>query len=143
VTVKADVVAAVPWGLKEKPGASVLFVDDNISLCTTMSFILDRKGFAVSIAHSGPEAVRLVEERPFEVIFLDMRLPGIDGVETYRQIKAIRPNATVVMMTAYALEALIQQALEEGAQGIIYKPLDIDAVLTLIEEAGNSPDTEH
>jgi DNA-binding NtrC family response regulator len=69
------------------------------------------------------------------MIFLDIKMPLMNGVETYRRIKEIRPDAVVVMMTAYAVEDLVQQALQEGAYGILYKPLDIDRAITIIEEA--------
>jgi len=62
-------------------------------------------------------------------------MPLMDGVEAFKKIKRLRPKAAVVMMTAYSVEELVQEALEEGAFGIIYKPLDIDKVISLIEEA--------
>jgi len=115
--------------------ASILIVDDNVSQCKTMSFILERKGYTVTIANDGPEAIEKVEERPFDIILMDIKMPLMDGVETYRRIKKIRPEAVVMMMTAYAVEDLVQQALEEGAYGIVYKPLDIERVIAIIEEA--------
>lgn len=119
--------------MKEK--ASILIVDDNISLCKTMSFILGRKGYRVATAKDGPEAIAIAEERPFDMIFMDIKMPVMDGVETYKRIKKIRPGAVVIMMTAYAVENLVQEALEEGAYGIIYKPLDIEKVVAVIERA--------
>jgi len=115
--------------------ASVLLVDDNAGLCKTLSFVLGRKGYAVTTAKDGAEAIAIVEERPFDIIFMDVIMPLMDGVETYKRIKSIRPEAMVVMMTAYAVEDLVQEALEEGAYDIIYKPLDIEKVVALIEKA--------
>ena len=114
---------------------SILLVDDNTSLCKTMSFVLGREGYAVSIARDGLEAIVRVEESPFDMIFMDIKMPVMDGVEAYRRIKRIRPKAVVMMMTAYTVEELVQQALEEGAYGILYKPLDIEKVVTVIERA--------
>jgi len=116
-------------------GATVLIVDDNVGLRKTMAFLLSRKAYAVTTASDGPEALERVKERPFDAIFLDIRMPLMDGVETYRRIKKIRPEAVVMMMSAYAMEDLVQEALEEGAYGILYKPLDIERVVTIIEEA--------
>jgi two-component system response regulator HydG len=115
--------------------ANILIVDDNVSLCKTMSFVLGRKGYAVTTARDGLEAIERVKERPFDMIFMDIKMPLLNGVETYRRIKQIRPEAVVMMMTAYAVEDLVQKALEEGAYGIVYKPLDIERVIVLIEEA--------
>ena len=115
--------------------ASILIVDDNISLCKTMSFALEHKGYAVTTAKDGPEAIARVEESPFDIIFMDIKMPLMDGVETYKRLKKVRPEAVVMMMTAYAVENLIQEALQEGAYGVIYKPLDIEKVIVLIERA--------
>lgn len=115
--------------------ARILIVDDNISMCRVMSFILEDKGYAVETAQSGPEAIAKVKETPFDIIFMDIKMPDMDGVETYNRIKKIRPEAVVVMMTAYAVEDLIQEALKKGANGVMYKPLDIKKVVALIEKA--------
>jgi len=127
--------------------ASILIADDNINFCKTMSFVLERKGYAVTTTKDGPGAIQKVKERSFDVIFMDIKMPlmdGVqtykrikeirDGVQTYKRIKEIRPQAVVVMMTAYSVEDLVQEALREGAYGIIYKPLDIERVIALIEE---------
>ena len=114
--------------------ARILIVDDNVSQCKTMSLILRYKGYAITTANDGPEAIDRVCEVPFDMIFMDVKMPLMNGVEAYRQIKEIRPDAVVVMMTAYAVEDLVQQALEEGAHGIVYKPLDIERVIAIVEE---------
>jgi len=114
---------------------SVLIVDDNESLCTTLCFILNRKGYATATASDGPDAIKLTEETPFDLTLMDIRMPLMNGVDAFKEIKKFRPDAAVVMMTAYSVEELVQDALEEGAFSIIYKPLDIDKVISLIEEA--------
>jgi len=115
--------------------ANILIVDDNISLAKTMSLILKRKGYKVTTAKNGPEAIKEIKESPFDLIFMDIKMPLMDGVETYRKIKKIRPETIVIMMTAYAVENLIADALKEGAYGIIYKPLDIEKMISLIEKS--------
>ncbi len=119
--------------MKEK--ANIMIVDDDISLCKTLSSILGRKDYVVTTAQDGPEAIERVKERPFDITFMDIKMPLMNGVETYRRIKKIRPKAVVMMMTAYAVEELVQGALQEGAYGITYKPLDIERVIAVIEEA--------
>jgi len=115
--------------------ASILIVDDNVSFTKTMSFALKRNGYAVTTAKDGREAIAKAKEQPFAMIFMDIKMPLLDGVETYKEIKKLRPEAVAMMMTAYAVEDLVVEALREGAYGIIYKPLDIEKVLTIIEEA--------
>jgi len=122
--------------MKEK--ASILIVDDNISQCKTMSFILKRKGYNVTTASNGPEAITKVKKSSFDIIFMDIKMPLMDGVETYKRIKKINPEVKVIMMTAYAVEDLVQEALAEGAHGIVYKPLDIQKVLGIVRKANKN-----
>ncbi len=118
--------------------ASILIVDDNVSLVRTMSFVLKRKGFTVVTAKDGLEAIEKVREMPFDIILLDIRMPIMDGIETHRGIKKIRPEAVVVMMTAYSVEDMVREALQDGAYGVIYKPVDMDKVIALIEESSKA-----
>jgi CheY-like chemotaxis protein len=73
-------------------------------LCKTISLILRRKGYAVTTAKDGSEAIVRIKERPFDMVFVDIKMPLMDGVETYRRIKKIRPEAVVMMMTPYVVE---------------------------------------
>ncbi len=113
---------------------SILIVDDNNNLTRTLSFILKRQGFLVYTAQNGLEAVRKVKEKIYKVIFMDIKMPLMNGVEAFKKIKKNNPNILVMMMTAYAVEDLVQEALEEGAKGIIYKPFDIDDLVSLVRE---------
>jgi len=119
--------------------AKILIVDDNLSLCKTMSLVLNRKGYDVSTANDGFEAIDRVKNEFFDIIFMDIKMPVLNGVETYKKIREVNDKIITIMMTAYAVDDLIQDALKEGAYGIIYKPLDFEKILSLIE---NSKDTE-
>ena len=114
--------------------ASILIVDDDMGMCETLSDIMEDKGYRTVIALSGYEAVKKAKEAAFDVILMDIKMPGMDGVETFKQIKKIHPQTAVVMMTAYAVEDLIREALREGAYGVLYKPFDIERVMSLIED---------
>ncbi len=113
--------------------AKVLIVDDDENLCRTLGRVLTRKGDDVAIAHSGEEAVGRVRNDAFDMIFMDIRMPGIDGVEAFAQIREIRPDAVVMMMTAYTLEEQVQKAMYMGAEGILYKPVDPAEVIGAID----------
>ena len=110
-------------------------MDDNTNLTKTMTFVLKRKGYFVTTAKNGLEAVNKVKEQFFKLIFMDIKMPHMNGVEAYKRIKKISPETTVMMMTAYAVEDLVEEAIQEGASGIIYKPLDLDNVISLVHEA--------
>lgn len=114
---------------------NILIVDDNISLCKTMTFILKHKGYTVTTAKDGLEAIDRVKASSYDLIFMDIKMPLMNGVETYKRIKKIRPDAIVIMMTGYSVDDLIQEAIKEGAYGVLYKPLDLDNVISLIQNA--------
>jgi len=109
-------------------------VDDNVSLTRTLSLIFGRKGYEVNTVETGFEAIDLIKEKPYDIIFMDIKMPVMDGVETFKKIKKIRSDAVVMMMTAYSVDDLVQEVMQEGAYGIIYKPLDINKVVGIIEE---------
>ncbi len=113
---------------------NILVVDDLRSMRLTLGGILEDKGYNVIAVEDGYRAIEAVRQEHFDAIFIDIKMPGIDGVQTFREIKKIDPDTTVVMMTAYSVEELVKEALEEGAHAIIYKPFDISMVIAIIEE---------
>ena len=98
-----------------------------------MADILEAKGYAVESENSGEAAVAKVKEKSFNVILMDIKMPAMNGVEAFKQIKKISPKTAVIMITAYSLEDLIKEALQEGAFGVLRKPLDIDKLIEQIE----------
>lgn len=111
----------------------ILIVDDDKEFCASMTDILEAKGHEVESENSGEAAIAKVKEKPFDVILMDIKMPAMNGVEAFKQIKKISPKTAVIMITAYSLEDLIKEALQEGAFGVLRKPLDIDK---LIEQIG-------
>jgi two-component system response regulator HydG len=115
----------------------ILIVDDNISICQTLALILRHKGFRVSIAESGPAAIGIIKKKRLGLILMDVKMTPLNGIETLRKIQTLIDGCVVFMMTAYAVEDLLQEALELGAKGILNKPLDIDKVVDLAADACN------
>ncbi len=111
----------------------ILIVDDDKGFCVSMTDILEAKGYEVESENSGEAAIAKVKEESFDVILMDIKMPAMNGVEAFKQIKKISPKTAVIMITAYSLEDLIKEALQEGAFGVLRKPLDIDK---LIEQIG-------
>jgi len=112
----------------------IMVVDDDTDLRVTLQEILIDEGREVISAKDGFEAVKLAAEGPIDLIFMDIRMPGMDGVEAFLKIKEIQPNCVVVMMTGYAVESLIEQALSEGARDCLSKPVSIEKLLEIVEE---------
>jgi two-component system response regulator HydG len=114
---------------------NVLVVDDLKSIRLTLGGILEDEGYNVVMAENGYQAIEAAKQTPFDLVFMDIKMPGINGVQTFREIKKINPEAVVIMMTAYSVEDLIREALEEGAYAVVYKPFDIEKIVSIIESA--------
>ncbi len=113
----------------------ILVVDDNEEFCRNVTDILGLKDYEVAVAYDGFKALELVKQDGFDLVLMDIRMPVMDGVETFKKLKEMAPATPVIMVTAYAVEELIRQALREGAFGVLKKPLDFNQVFGLIERA--------
>jgi len=114
---------------------NILVVDDLRNIRLTLGGILEDRGYNVVTAEDGYQAIELIRETHFDVILMDIKMPGINGVDTYMEVKKIDPKAVVIMMTAYSVEDLLKRAVSEGVYTCIYKPFDIEKVIALVEDA--------
>ena len=113
---------------------NILVVDDNKDFADVFCDILKTNEFKAESCYSGAQAIELVKQNEFTMIFLDIRMPDMDGVQTLIEVKKIRPEVIVVMMTGYSLDEMVHKAIEEKASEIIYKPFEVDKVLSLIRD---------
>ena len=115
----------------------ILLVDDNVNLVDSLSMILELQGYEVSKAYNGLEAINKMKTIDFIIIIMDIKMPEMNGVEAYIQMKRINPLINVILMTAYTQESIIQNAYQEGVKTVIFKPVTISEFLRKIEEATN------
>jgi YesN/AraC family two-component response regulator len=102
--------------------------------------ILKRRGYEVQTACDGVAAVEKFKEQNFDVTLMDIVMPEMNGVDAFKKIREIQPEASIILMTAYSDEELMQTAKEEGVQLIIQKPIRIDKLIEMINETvGNQP----
>jgi two-component system response regulator HydG len=113
----------------------ILVVDDNPEFCENLSDILETKGFEVATAYDGLKALESVKQNGFDLVLIDIKMPVMDGVETFKKMKEIVPGMPVIMMSAYAVEDLIREALQEEAFGFLKKPVNFEKLYELIEQA--------
>ncbi len=113
----------------------LLVVDDNEQFCQNVSDIMELKGYEVVAAYDGFKALELVERNDFDLMLMDIIMPVMDGTQTLKKVKEIAPNIPVIMITAYAGEDIIREALREGAFGVLKKPLDFNKLSRLIRNA--------
>lgn len=116
---------------------NVLVVDDEKAVLDFFTQVLKGKNHKLKIVKNGTEAIEAVSNQPFDIVFLDIVLPGISGLSTYRAIKESSPETEIVMMTGYRDEKLeeIEEALKLGAKGCLYKPFEIEEIIKKLEEA--------
>ena len=131
-----DIDAAIRMIEGAKNGALLAIVDDDPGICRSMKLVLEKKGYSVVTCSSGKECISLVKEKMPDIFFIDMKMPVMNGLETYLEIKKINPKAIGVMMTAYRQEMgeLARQAVENGGYCCLYKPFDMNEAIRLIDE---------
>ena len=112
----------------------MLIVDDDRGFASSLKNLLAVEGHRITLAHSGEKAIEMSKEKNFDITFMDVKLPGINGVESILAIRRFKPDAKIIMMTAFTVEQLLQQALDGGAVATLRKPLDIDEVFVLLKD---------
>ena len=121
--------------------ASILVIDDEELIQALFKESLEELGHRVVTARNGSEGLELVKQRDFDLVFLDLKMPGMDGAEVFRQIKTIKPNLPVVIITGYPDSDMMARALANGPFGVMNKPFsesDILAAVNSFIQAGKA-----
>jgi DNA-binding NtrC family response regulator len=121
--------------MKEELKAKVLLVDDEADFLATLAERLETRGLKVNTASSGEDAVAKVDNQSFDLIVLDLAMPGIDGLETLKRIKAKQPDAEIIMLSGQGSIKTSIEAMKLGAEDFIEKPVNITELLDKISEA--------
>jgi DNA-binding NtrC family response regulator len=117
----------------------VLVVDDEVSLRLTLAANLELEGFSVVEAESAEQALERLETREFDLVVSGIRMPGMHGVDLFRRIRERWPSLPVVLMSAFAVEQLVDEAVQEGVYTVLSKPFDVAGVLELLKRAAQKP----
>ena len=110
----------------------ILVVDDDRQIVKTSCDILKFKGYEAIAAYSGEEGVERVESDRPDCVLMDIKMPGITGVEAIKQMKAVIPNLPVVLISAYATEETVKEAESVGAYAVLNKPLNFQMILSFL-----------
>lgn len=113
---------------------NIFIVDDDMDFAESLADIFEMEGHTCKMAHDGETAIARFKEEQFDLAFMDIKMPGKNGVETFMEIRKIQPHAKIIMMTGYSVEDLINQAVENGAWGVLHKPLDMDEILGMVNK---------
>ncbi len=107
----------------------ILWADDEIVMLKPHIIYLEEKGFDVVAVNSGSEALELVTEENFDIIFLDEQMPGLSGIEVLEKIKEVRPNIPVVMITKSEEESIMEDAIGSNIADYLIKPVKPSQIL--------------
>jgi len=114
---------------------NVLLVDDEVEFLETLVKRLTKRGLNVLAAKSGQEALSIIRAKKIDLVVLDVRMPGIDGVQTLREIKVLDPLMEVIMLTGHASIEVAIEGMELGAFDYLMKPADIDELFYKLQDA--------
>jgi two-component system response regulator HydG len=114
---------------------NILILDDHVEVAESLGEILELENHKVTLVHDGLSAVQAFREQHFDLGFFDIKMPGLNGVESFLEIKKHKPLAKIIMMSGFADEQLISKALQNGALGLLRKPFDVEDLLAKLTEA--------
>ena len=113
----------------------LLLVDDEARFVETLSKRLASRGFDVEGALDGPQALEMLDARPFDVVLLDVWMPGMDGLEVLKAIRRLHPSVKVVLLSGNVSIDAAVEGMRLGAANYLLKPVEIDELLVKVEEA--------
>ncbi len=116
-------------------GFDVLFVDDEVDFLDTVVKRIQKRNVNAYGAKNGEEALALLKQRPMDVVVLDVRMPGMDGIEVLKAIKRNDPLTEVIMLTGHASLEVAIEGMELGAFDYLMKPVEIDDLLYKLQDA--------
>ena len=112
----------------------VLIVDDDESIRELFECIVEDLGYNCDTAADGQEGVEKVKQQSYKLVFLDIKMPKLNGIETLKQIKQINSTTDVTMMTGFSVDDLVEEAMSLNASDVLYKPFDVETLEEVINK---------
>lgn len=113
----------------------ILLVDNEAEFCESMTYWLETKNHQVQSCYSGPEAIELVKKTDLDIMFLDIHMPDMDGMEVLRQIRSFNKTLPIIMVTGYAKEEKMKEAINLGISGFFPKTATFEELGRVIKAA--------
>jgi DNA-binding response OmpR family regulator len=115
----------------------ILLIDDEIEFTSTLAERLELRGFAVKTADNGESGIELVKNESFDILVIDLMMPGINGLETLKQIKMFNPQIPIILLTGHGSTKEGMEGMRNGAADYLMKPLDINDLTAKVKEILN------
>lgn len=116
----------------------ILIVDDDVDNALSLGELMEMEGHRARVVYSGEAAIEAYVDGNFDVSFMDVMMPGLNGVESFLKIRKLRPTAKIFMMTGFSVSELLKQAMCNGAMGVLNKPMDPQSIVDLVREVGEN-----
>lgn len=123
-------------------GSKILLVDDEVVFTANMSKLLTSRGYRVTAANSGDAAIQELEKEDYDVVVLDLKMPGMDGITTLKEIKKLELFTQTLILTGHGSIDTALEAVRLGAYDYLTKPCEIDDLVNKIEGAWQKKDDE-
>lgn len=123
-------------------GSKILLVDDEFVFTQNMARLLANRGYVVTAVSSGDAAIQALEEKDFDVVVLDLKMPGMDGITTLKEIKKLGLFTQTLILTGHGSIDSALEAIKLGAYDYLTKPCEIDELVAKIEGAWGKKDDE-
>lgn len=117
---------------------TILIADDDFDNAASLGELFEMEGHKAIVVHCGEDAISAYRTHQFDLAFMDVMMPGKNGVESFLEIRKSCPLAKVYMMTGYSVEQLLRQATDNGAMGVLSKPVDLEKISIALKEAGSN-----
>ena len=116
-------------------GQRVLVIDDEGDIRDCLEALLSLEGYVVTTAASGLIAIEWAQRQPFDLVITDLRMPGMDGIETMMALKRIDPTLVVIMITGYASDESVRRLHQAGVLDCLYKPFRLEDLVARVRAA--------
>ena len=121
-------------------GLKILLVDDEVVFTENMSSLLDTRGYRVTAVNNGQSAISALEEDDFDVVVLDLKMPGMDGIATMKEIKKLEIFTEILVLTGHGSIDTAMEAVKLGAYDYLTKPCEVEELVIKLEEARSKKD---
>ncbi|GAB4355448.1 MAG: hypothetical protein Kow0099_39380 [Candidatus Abyssubacteria bacterium] len=120
---------------RENDGVRILVIDDEQVIRELLFDVLSRKGYAVDTAEDGERGLEKASQTEYDIVFTDLRMPGMNGLDVFKHLKEKWPRTRVIVMTGFGLQEMINEALSLGAFADVKKPFDLSLIYELVDKA--------